>query len=323
MVSVLITGAGGQDGSYLTDRLLDRGWMVHALVRGGSPEESEQPLTEAAHRVEADLADLRAVGEVIARLQPDVIVNLAGISSVAQSWEHPQRVAMVNGVAVGTMLEAAWQVSCARSTPVRFIQASSAELFGKTTDDPQTEQTKISPSSPYGASKAFAHHLVGVYRARGLAASAAILYNHESPRRPLSFVTRKITHGVAAIAEGRARTIELGNLDTRRDWGWAPDYVDAIVRMIDAEKHADYIVATGETHSVEEFVEEAFSYVGITDWRPYVTFNADWVRPVDAPNLRGDSAKIRQELGWEPTKGFSEVVAEMVRNDLELARLPQ
>lgn len=320
MVTVLVTGATGQDGSYLCERLLQRGWDVHAVVREASGVEPEQPLLPGTFQVLADLAKPREIAEVITRVRPDVIVNLASISSVAQSWKQPELVAVVNGVAVGTMLEAAWQTSKDRTSSIRFIQASSAELFGEAVDDPQTEESKINPVSPYGASKAFAHHLVGVYRSRGLPASAAILYNHESPRRPLSFVTRKITHGVAAIAQGKAKTIELGNLDIRRDWGWAPDYVDALVRMVDAEHADDYVVATGETHSIQEFVEVAFSCVGISDWRQHVTFNPEWVRPVDAPSLRGDSTKIRQKLGWAPTKTFNAVVAEMVEYDLALVR---
>jgi GDPmannose 4,6-dehydratase len=318
MVTVLVTGATGQDGSYLCERLLEREWDVHAVVREANSGESEQPLSTGAVQVLADLAKPQEIADVITRVRPDVVINLASISSVAQSWKQPELVSVVNGVAVGAMLEAAWQASKDRTSSIRFIQASSAELFGKAVDDPQTEETKIQPVSPYGASKAFAHHLVGVYRSRGLAASAAILYNHESPRRPLSFVTRKITHGVAAIAQGKSKTIELGNLDIRRDWGWAPDYVDALVRMADAEHADDYVVATGETHSVQEFVEVAFSYVGISDWRQYVAFNPEWLRPVDAPSLRGDSTKIRQKLGWAPTKNFDQVVSEMVEYDLAL-----
>ncbi len=321
MVSVLLTGATGQDGSYLAERLAQREWEIHAVVRSMDEAADEQPLLTGVHRVVADLSTPSEIAEAIASIRPDVIVNLAGISSVAESWAQPERVAIVNGVAVGAMLEAAWKVSSAGQQSVRFIQASSAELFGRTKDDPQTELTSICPSSPYGASKAFAHHLVGVYRARGLAASSAILYNHESPRRPLSFVTRKITHGVAAIAAGRATSLELGSLEARRDWGWAPDYVDALMRMIDAEGADDYIVATGETHSVEQFVEAAFLSVGIADWQSYVTFNPEWVRPVDAPSLRGDSTKIQRELGWTPTLRFEDIVSEMVKHDLTLEGL--
>lgn len=321
MPSVLLTGATGQDGSYLAERLAEREWDIHAVVRAASGDDGEQPLLPGTHRVVADLSRPSEIADVIASIRPDVIVNLAGISSVAESWDHPERVAMVNGVAVGAMLEAAWQSSLTRTSSVRFVQASSAELFGRTRDDPQTELSSICPASPYGASKAFAHHLVGVYRARGLAASSAILYNHESPRRPLSFVTRKITHSVAAIAAGKQQTIELGSLEPRRDWGWAPDYVDALVRMIDAERADDYVVATGETHSVEQFVEAAFSAVGISDWHRHVTFNAEWVRPVDAPSLRGDNTKIRRELGWAPTMGFEQIVSAMVEHDVKLVGL--
>lgn len=320
MASVLLTGATGQDGSYLCERLVERHWETHAIVRAWATEDEMAPGPDVTKWV-ADLSKPIEVADVITRVRPDVIVNLAGVSSVAESWARPELTAVVNGVAVGVMLEAAWQISRDRESPVRFVQASTGELFGRATDNPQTELTSIAPTSPYGASKAFAHHLVGVYRERGLLASSAILYNHESPRRPTSFVTRKITHGVAAIAAGMASTIELGRLDARRDWGWAPDYVDAIVRMIDAGDASDYIVATGTTHSVEDFVIAAFEAVGITDWQNYVTFNPEWLRPVDAPSLCGDSSKIRDELGWAPTLGFEEIVTAMVDHDLHLVGL--
>lgn len=317
MTSVLLTGATGQDGSYLCERLAEREWEAHAIVRAWTSDDERAPGPEVTRWV-ADLSKPDEIVEIIEKVRPDVIVNLASVSSVAESWSRPELTAVVNGVAVGVMLEAAWQISRDRETPVRFLQASTGELFGSATEDPQTELTSIAPTSPYGASKAFAHHLVGVYRARGLLASSAILYNHESPRRPASFVTRKITHGVAAIASGTASTIELGRLDARRDWGWAPDYVDAMIRMIDADSADDYVVATGTTHSVEDFVVAAFAAAGISDWRPYVSFNPEWLRPVDAPSLRGDSSKIRRELGWAPTLGFEEIVAAMVDNDLRL-----
>jgi GDPmannose 4,6-dehydratase len=214
------------------------------------------------------------------------------------------------------LMESAHQVQERTGRPVRFVQASSAEIFGEPAVSPQTEATPIRPVNPYGAAKAYAHLMVDVYRHRDLHAVATILYNHESPRRPERFVTRKITSTVAAISEGRADRLVLGNLDARRDWGWAPDYVDAMVRAARAERPADFVVATGVSHSVHDFVAAAFARVGIEDWAGLVATDPEFVRPADPTDLTGDPTRARDLLGWEPTVGFEELVGRMVEADL-------
>jgi GDPmannose 4,6-dehydratase len=199
---------------------------------------------------------------------------------------------------------------------IRFVQASSSEIFGAALQNPQDENTPIAPHNPYGASKAFAHFMVQVYRDRGLFASNAILYNHESPRRPITFVTRKIISGVAAIALGRADTITLGNLDARRDWSWAGDVVDALVLIAAADEPDDFVVASGISHTVRDFVEVAFAAAGVDDWESHVTVDSDLIRPADAPDMRGDASKIRNTLGWTPSMTFEQVVAAMVDHDI-------
>jgi GDPmannose 4,6-dehydratase len=219
-------------------------------------------------------------------------------------------------VLVARLLQLAWELQERSGRAVRLVQASSGEVFAGAQAAPQDESTPLSPQSPYGASKAFAHTLVQVFRSRGMHASNAILYNHESPRRPTSFVTRKITSTVAAITEGRTDRLVLGNLDARRDWGWAPEYVDAMVRMARADEPDDYVVATGVSHTVADFVAAAFARVGIEDWQRYVTTDPAFVRPMDAVELRGDARRARERLGWQPQVGFAELVGRMVEADL-------
>ena len=237
-----VTGVGGQDGSYLAEDLLAAGYEVDGLVAPGIP--CSPPAGVRLH--EGDLADADAMAALLADVAPDQVYNLAGVSSVALSWEQPVLTAQVNAVGAIGLMEAAWRVQQASRRRVAFVQAGSAEMFGEPASAPQHEGTPIQPVNPYGVSKAFAHQAVAVYRARGLAASSLILYNHESPRRPTSFVTRKITAGVAAIAQGRATELTLGNLDARRDWGWAPDYARAMRLAAEHPHPADYVIATGE-----------------------------------------------------------------------------
>jgi GDPmannose 4,6-dehydratase len=251
---------------------------------------------------------------------PDEIYNLAAVSSVFMSWQEPVHTAEVNALPVAQLLESAWRLQERTGKAVRIVQASSAELFGQATMSPQTEETPINPSSPYGAAKAFAHHMVGVYRQRGLFASSCILYNHESPRRPESFVTRKITASAARIALGLQDTLELGGLDSRRDWGWAPDFAEALRLAGAAEEPADFIIATGETHSVRDFVERAFTRAGIKDWRELVSIDTSFARPVDPIEQVGDASKAQQVLGWKPTKPFDDIVDAMVDHDLDKVR---
>lgn len=307
MTRVLITGITGQDGSYLAELLVAAGNEVHGTSL--SADES------AIHGVELHPLDLSqpGVGALIRSLQPDVVYNLAAISSVYGSWQQPDLTARINGLAVSEMLAAL------RGIPgARFVQASSAEIFGAPAEVPQTERTAINPTSPYGAAKAYAHSLVNVYRTAGVWASSCILYNHESPRRPENFVTRKITASAARISLGLQKTLELGNLGARRDWGWAPDYVDALRRAAASDSPGDYVIATGVDHSVEDFAEAAFSRVGISDWRAHVTVSDEFTRTGDAPRQVGDASLARDTLGWAPTVGFDDIVARMVDNDLEL-----
>ena len=317
MASVVVTGITGQDGSYLAERLIGDGWDVHAIVRDGKHDD-EQEITPGVSVHAGDLLDIASMRSVIDEVEPDLIVNLAGISSVAQSWSQPELTARVTGLAVSGLLAGAWDLQERVGRPVRFVQASSSEIFGAAAERPQTEATPIAPISPYGAAKAYAHHLVGVYRGRGLFASSAILYNHESPRRPDTFVTRKITRGVARIAHGDSTSLLLGNLDARRDWGWAPDYVDALLLIAQADAADTFIVATGVEHSVRDFVAAAFTAAGISDWESLVELDPRFARPVDAPIMLGDNSKIRRTLGWSPTLTFDETVQAMVAHDQEL-----
>ncbi|BDZ51519.1 GDP-mannose 4,6-dehydratase [Frondihabitans sucicola] len=314
MPRALITGVSGQTGSYLAENLLARGWEVHGVQR----EDTRDPIVPAPVTVhQADLADFPATAAVVAAVAPDTLFNLAALSSVAASWQKPIETALLNGAAVANLLDAVSALPPADSGALRgFVQASSAELFGAADESPQTESTPIRPVNPYGASKAYGHALVGAYRAAGLRASSVILYNHESPRRPEAFVTRKITAGVARITRGEQDELVLGNLDARRDWGWAPDYAEALALVGDSDFASDYIVATGESHTIRDFVAAAFSAAGIDEWEHLVRVDPAFVRPVDATELRGDSSRLRNALGWSPTKGFAEVVAAMVSHDL-------
>lgn len=312
MPRAFVTGIGGQDGSYLSERLLAEGYDVHALAFASEPAPSRPGVV--LHR--GDLTDVDRMRSLLVAIAPDEVYNLAAISSVARSWGEPDLTARVNGMAAVGLLESALQAQEASGRPVRFVQASSAEIFGEPHHSPQDEDTPLRPVNPYGAAKAYAHLMTGVYRGRGLHAVSTILYNHESPRRPVQFVTRKITSGVAAIARGEADSISLGNLDARRDWGWAPDYVDAMVRAARADEAADYVVATGEGHTVRDFVATAFARAGIEDWEPHVRIDPAFVRPADPSDLTGDAARARDRLGWAPTVGFEEIVGRMVAADL-------
>jgi GDPmannose 4,6-dehydratase len=307
-----VTGIGGQDGSYLAERLVAEGVEVHALAH-------EQDPAPEAPGVELHTGDLTRVDDVRALLldlAPDEVYNLAAISSVARSWEQPDLTALVNGTAAVALMESALQVQDKRGSQVRFVQASSAEIFGQPEVTPQDETTAIRPVNPYGAAKAYAHLSADVYRRRDLHAVSVILYNHESPRRPTTFVTRKITSTVAAIARGRSERLSLGNLDARRDWGWAPDYVDALVLAARAEVPRDFVIATGVSHSVRDFAAAAFRRAGIDDWESLVDVDPGLVRPADPTELTGDASRARRELGWAPTVAFEELVGRMVDADL-------
>lgn len=313
----LVTGANGQDGSYLVGRLIAAGHEVHAMVHSDAGIDllaADAP--EAIGHV-ADLSDGPLVAELVAEVVPTHLYNLAGNTSVARSWDHPAETADVLGLGPVRLFDAAWRLHDAGQT-IRVLQASSAEIFGDAGEVPQTETTARRPVTPYGAAKSFAHEMAGIYRARGMQVSTAILYNHESPRRPASFVARKIAVAVAEISRGLRDELVLGNIDVHRDWGYAPDYVDAMVRILEQEVSGDYIVATGEAHSVREFVAESFRHVGITDWERYVRVDPALYRPADPQQLVGDPSRLRS-IGWRPRVGFAELVRTMV--DAELSRL--
>lgn len=311
-----ITGIGGQDGSYLAEQLLAAGCEVHGLVRThASIAAGPAYVPEAVRLHVGDVTDHAATRALLAEIAPSEVYHLAAMSSVARCWAEPELARAVNGDAAIALLEAVVEMSDS-GRDIRFVQASSAEIFGAPSVSPQDESTPIAPTNPYGEAKAAAHLAVGEARAAGVHASSLVLYNHESPRRPQAFVTRKITRGVAAIARGKASELVLGNLEARRDWGWAPDYVDALVRAARAEDPDDYVIATGVGHTVREFVAAAFAAAEITDWEHLVRIDPEFFRPVDATELVGDASRARQQLGWAPTVGFTEVVARMVAADL-------
>ncbi|HEY2043886.1 MAG TPA: GDP-mannose 4,6-dehydratase [Jatrophihabitans sp.] len=317
MPTAFITGASGQDGSYLTERLLDEGVEVHALQHAAtSPSLDGRSWVDRVHWHHGDLVDSDGVRAVVADIAPDEIYNLAGVTSVAQSWQAPVLTAQVTAVGAVSIMQAAFEHTEKSGKPVRVLQPSSAEIFGSPDESPQRETTTIRPTSPYGAAKAYAHTMASVYRDRGLPVSTCILYNHESPRRPVSFVTRKITRAAAAISLGLAETVSLGNLDARRDWGWAPDYVEAMVAAARYEQGADFVIATGRSHSVREFVAAAFARAGVQDWESRVLVDPAFVRPADPSELVGDASKAAELLSWRPTVAFEDMVAAMVEADL-------
>ncbi|OZF37336.1 GDP-mannose 4,6-dehydratase [Rhodococcus sp. 14-2483-1-2] len=311
--TALITGVAGQDGSYLAELLLGRGWAVHGVSKPGDDGDSIDALVA---RHEVDLSETGTVQGLVREIEPDYVFHLAGISSVWRSWNDPVLTTRVNGVSAAALLDACFTHQEASGKRIVMINASSAEIFAGSGVSLQSEATRIAPTSPYGASKALSHHMVDVYRSRGLEATNAILYNHESPRRPDSFVTRKISKAAVAISRGRQSTLELGNLTAVRDWGWAPDYVQAMAAMAEYGKGDNFVVATGQAHSVADFVAAAFEAVGIDDWREYVRSDSEMLRPTDSARMVGDASKARNVLGWEPTKTFDQVVRAMIEFDM-------
>ena len=310
----LVTGIGGQDGSYLAELLLGHGYEIYGTVLG-SPERYET-LDTVRNRVtflELDLTDGDAVATAIRELRPDETYHLASVSFVPASWEEPVGTSAFAAASTAALLE-----GLRREHPEgRFLNAASGEIFGAPDEVPQRERTPIAPITPYGAGKAFAHFLTDAFRRRyGLHASSAILFNHESPRRPEQFLTRKVSRGAAAISLGLEQELRLGDLSARRDWGFACDYMRAMWLMLQADEPDDYVVATGEAHTVEEFVAAAFEHVGL-DWRDHVRFDDQFARGAsDAPALVGDPSKIRERLGWKPEVRFKELVKMLVDADL-------
>jgi GDPmannose 4,6-dehydratase len=320
---VLVTGATGQDGTLLVRRLVAEGAEVHGVTLSGDRQGVwAEPELAAVELHVADLADEARVRAVVDEVSPDEIVNLAGQTSVAASWADPVGTIRATGLGAVTVFDAGFALQESRGSAVRVLQASSAEIFGSAQDVPQTELTPLRPVSPYGAAKALAHEMAAIYRSRGLFVGTCILYNHESPLRPDTFVTRKITAGAARIAVYGGEPLRLGNLDAVRDWGWAEDYVDAMVRVLRHDEADDFVVATGSTHTVGDFVRAAFTRAGIEDWESRVEIDPAFVRPVDANVQVGDASKAARELGWRPTVAFEEVVGRMVDHDLSLVRGP-
>jgi GDPmannose 4,6-dehydratase len=313
--TALITGITGQDGSYLADFLLEQGYDVWGMVRRASTESYEriEHLRDRVQFVQGDLLDQPSLTSALVQADPDEVYGLAAQSFVPTSWSQPVLTAEFTAVGVTRLLEAIRQVNPA----IRFYQASSSEMFGKVRETPQNELTPFHPRSPYGVAKAYGHYISVNYReSYGMFCCSGILFNHESPRRGLEFVTRKVSDGVARIKLGMTDTLMLGNLDARRDWGYAADYVRAMWLMLQADTADDYVVATGVTHSVQELVETAFGYVGL-DWREHVRTDPALIRPAEVDLLVGDASKARAELGWEATVDFTGLVQMMVDADLE------
>jgi GDPmannose 4,6-dehydratase len=319
MKRALITGITGQDGSYLADLLLEKGYAVHGMVRRSSSENFERihHLRDRVTLHQGDLLDQYSLSSVLREVRPDEVYNLAAQSFVPTSWSQPVLTGEFTALGVTKMLEA-----IRHTLPeVRFYQASSSEMFGKVRETPQTELTPFYPRSPYGVAKVYGHHITVNYRESfGLFAVSGILFNHESPRRGLEFVTRKVTDGAARIKLGLQKALPMGNLDARRDWGFAGDYVDAMWRMLQQPKADDYVIATQESHTVKELCEIAFARVGL-DWVKHVVVDDRFVRPAEVDLLIGNPAKARESLGWRPTVSFRDLVYMMV--DADLRRLKE
>jgi GDPmannose 4,6-dehydratase len=312
----LITGITGQDGSYLAELLLEKGYEVHGMVRRASTEKFDriEHLRDRITLHQGDLLDHRSLVDTLRNSNPHEIYNLAAMSFVAVSWIQPTLTAEFTGVGVTRLLEAMREV-CPEA---RFYQASSSEMFGKVLEVPQTERTPFYPRSPYGVAKAYGHFITVNYReSYDLHATSGILFNHESPRRGLEFVTRKITWHAAAIRLGQRDHLPLGNLDAERDWGYAKDYVEAMWLMLQRDQADDFVIATGKSHSVRECVQIAFDHVGL-DWEQYVRIDPALVRPAEVDHLVGDPSKAREQLGWEPRTSFEELIRLMVDADLKL-----
>lgn len=319
MKRALITGITGQDGLYLSELLLSKGYEVHGLIRG-----QNNPKLDLVRRVvpdvilhNGDLLDQSSLTRTLKAAKPEEIYNLAAISYVAYSWENASVTSQVTGIGVLNMLETLRLWAGDDLDGVRFYQASSSEMFGKVQEVPQRESTLLWPRSPYGVSKVYGHYMTINYReSYGMHASSGILFNHESPRRGIEFVTRKVSQAVARISLGLQSDVTLGNLDAKRDWGYAGDYVRAMWLMLQQENADDFVISTGETHSIRDLLNVAFARVGIDDWTPYVKQDPRFMRPAEVDLLIGDSAKAKNVLGWEPEVSFTQLVEMMVDNDL-------
>jgi GDPmannose 4,6-dehydratase len=319
--TALITGITGQDGSYLAELLLEQGYRVVGMTRRSSSEHYDRisHLSGRLEIIEGDLLDQASLVTALQQVRPQEVYNLAAQSFVPTSWNQPILTSEVTGLGATRLLESIRQVD----PSIRFYQASSSEMFGKATESPQNEGTGLHPRSPYGVAKVFAHFATINYReSYGMFAVSGILFNHESPRRGIEFVTRKVTDAAARVSLGLAESIKLGNLDAERDWGFAGDYVRAMCLMLQADEPQDYVVATGESHTVRELCHVAFGLVGL-DYRDHVVVDEGLIRPAEVERLLGDSARARAQLGWQPQVGFEDLIRMMVESDVERHRVAQ
>ena len=319
MKRALITGINGMDGSHLADLLLEKGYEVYGMERRSSSKNR----TNTAHLesritfINGDLTDQNSLVRCLKESNPDEVYNLGAMSFVGESWNTPDATGDVNGLGVLRMLEAIREYG----KEIKFYQASTSEMFGRMVENPANENTPFYPRSPYGVAKLYGHWITKNYReSYDMFAASGILFNHESERRGIEFVTRKISDGVARIEMGLQDKIMLGNLDLYRDWGYAPDYVEAMWLMLQQDTPDDYVIATDETHSIREFLEHAFNHIGVNNWENYVGQDPRFMRPAEVDVLRGDPTKAKNELGWEPKTSFKELVEKMVSNDLKLIR---
>lgn len=317
MKRALVTGITGQDGSYLAELLLEKGYEVYGMVRRSSLERFErvQHIQDRLHLVQGDLTDQSSLDEAIRTIAPDEVYNLGAQSFVPTSWNQPVLTADITGVGVTRILD-----SIRKHKPdARFYQGSSSEMFGKVRETPQNEETPFYPRSAYGVAKTYGHYITVNYReSYGIYACSGILFNHESERRGLEFVSRRVTHGVAHIKKGNVKELRLGNLDARCEWGYALDYVDAMWRMLQQPEGEDFVISTGVSRSVRDLVETAFGHVDL-DWQKYVVVDPSIFRPAEVEHLVGNASKARKKLGWEPKVSFEEMIGRMVEHDLKQA----
>ena len=317
MKRALITGVNGMDGSYLADLLLEKGYEVYGMERRtSSPNRTNTSHLEGKITfVNGDLTDQNSLVRCLKESDPDEVYNLGAMSFVGESWNTPEQTGDVNGLGVLRMLEAIREYG----KEIRFYQASTSEMFGRMVENPAKETTPFYPRSPYGVSKLYGHWITKNYReSYDMFACSGILFNHESERRGIEFVTRKITDGIARIHLGLEEMIVLGNLDAKRDWGYAPDYCEAMWLMLQQDKPDDYVIATNDTHSIREFLDVAFKHIGVEDWHGYVGTDKRFMRPAEVDVLRGDSTKAQIELGWKPRTSFEGLVSKMVDNDIKI-----
>ena len=325
MPTALITGITGQDGRFLAELLHSKGYTIYGLLRGQNNPKAqlirdEHPYVEL---IGGDLCDFASLIKILEATQPDEVYNLAAISFVPMTFNQSELTANVNGTGVLRMLEAIRIVGGRNDNPIRFYQASSSEMFGKVRETPQTEWTPFHPRSPYGCAKAFGHHITVNHReSYGMFACSGILFNHESERRGVEFVTRKVSTAVARIKHGLQHELVLGDLEPRRDWGYAGDYVEAMWLMLQQAEPDDYVIATGESHAVRQLVQLAFEAVEIDDWQRYVRQDPKFLRPAEVDLLVGDATKAHHRLGWSPTVSFTDLVNRMVAHDLAIESAP-